>query len=39
MGNMSISKNQFVKHDNRAIKAFTPSAAGSEMRYQTSGDQ
>ena len=39
MGNMSIQKS--FKQDGRAIKAFTPSAAGAEVRYQnsTAGEQ
>ena len=34
MGNMSVSKNQFMKQDNRGIKTFTPVAQPSEIRYQ-----
>ena len=37
MGNMSIQKN--FKQESRAIKAFTPSAAGPELRYQNNSSE
>jgi len=40
MGNMSIQKNFTKGGESRTIKAFTPSGAGPELRYQNnSSDQ